>query len=296
RYWEIGNEMNHWRAADPDAEPIEGPAAQREPLMPPDGFSPQEQGVFLAQVAAYIREHDPDAVIVMPGMGGLDDYTLHTWFAGVIEGGGTDWFDVVNYHFYSSWERFMPLRQRFTAFLDQHGLADRPVWLTETGCSAAPMLDIRTNYPNSLETQAADIFRRIIPAYGHGDALVMWHTYIGSPVNPNNMWRLYGIRQDTTQGGVAQPSYYALQLLIAELIPFAQVEAILTERDGAQVYRVVTAAGATKYVAWGAGTFTVPEGMTQAVPVVPDVGGTYSWEAVATGDVLTLTAVPVLVK
>ena len=96
--------------------------------------------VFLAQVAAYIRARDPDAVIVMPGMGGLDDYTLHTWFAGVIEGGGTDWFDVVNYHFYPTWMQYIPLRPRLTAFLEQHGIADKPVWLTETGSSADPTL------------------------------------------------------------------------------------------------------------------------------------------------------------
>ncbi len=71
-YWEIGNEMSHWRAADADADgTLAAERGRIPPIMPVDGFSPQEQGVFLAQVAAYIRERDPDAVIVMPGLGGI---------------------------------------------------------------------------------------------------------------------------------------------------------------------------------------------------------------------------------
>jgi len=90
KYWEIGNEMDHWRAADPT--PAATTQSKRSPRgLPPsyplDGFSPQEQGAFFAQVADFIRARDPDAVIVMPGMGGLSDYTLNTWLAGVIEGG-----------------------------------------------------------------------------------------------------------------------------------------------------------------------------------------------------------------
>jgi len=34
----------------------------------PDGFSQQEQGVFLARVARFVRERDPNAVIVAPVM------------------------------------------------------------------------------------------------------------------------------------------------------------------------------------------------------------------------------------
>ena len=65
------------------------------PSYPLDGFTPQEQGAFLAQAAALVRQLDPDAVIVLPGTAGISDYHLDTWFPGVIQGGGTDWFDVV---------------------------------------------------------------------------------------------------------------------------------------------------------------------------------------------------------
>jgi hypothetical protein len=35
---------------------------------------------------------------------------------------------------------------------------------------------LRTNYPNSETTQAADVFRYPLQAFGAGDALVNWYT------------------------------------------------------------------------------------------------------------------------
>jgi len=295
-YWEIGNEMNHWRAADPDGNDRAAQIGRVPSPAPAGGFSPQEQGVFLAQVAAYIRERDPDAVIVMPGIGGIDDYTLDVWFAGVIQGGGSDWFDVVNYHYYSPWFTYPIRRPTLQQFLVQHNIAHKPVWLTETGSTSSPTLTQRTDYPNSPASQAADMFRRLIQAYGHGDSLVMWHTYIGSPDLPNNLWRLYGIRQDTGQNAAPQPSYYALKLLIGELIPFAAVETLDVNPQGANAYRITTGTGAVKYVAWGSGTFTLPDGVTQMTGVMPGPDGKYGWESVTPGETILLSATPVLVR
>ncbi|RME82435.1 MAG: hypothetical protein D6775_10935 [Caldilineae bacterium] len=296
KYWEIGNEMDHWRAADPT------PAASTQhrrshnglpPSYPVDGFSPQEQGVFLAQVADFIRARDPDAVIIMPGMGGLSDYGLNTWLAGVIDGGGSDWFDVINYHFYGPWYSYPYWRGRLAAFIADHGLSGKTVWNTETGSTASPTLTQRTDYPNSTTSQAADVFRRIVQAYGYGDSLVLWHTYIGSPDTPNNAWRLYGIRTDTAD---AQPSYYSFGLLVDELIPFSNVAKLASSPGGKNVYRFTTEDGATKVVVWGSGTFTVPPGISQMTSVVPNPDGSFSWQTVTPGQTLTLSDVPVLLQ
>ncbi|MFQ5593507.1 MAG: hypothetical protein ACE5HA_05100 [Anaerolineae bacterium] len=291
KYWEIGNEMDHWRAADPDAVNPHPP--NLPPSYPLAGFSPQEQGVFLAQVAAFIRERDPDAVIIMSGMGGLDEYTLNAWFAGVIEGGGTDWFDVVNYHYYPGWQAYGRRRQDLQTFLEVHDIAGKPVWLTETGSTASPTLTIRTDYPNSPESQAADVFRRLIQAYGYGDSLAMWHTYIGSPDTPGNMWRLYGIRTDTAE---AQPAYHSLKLLVEELIPFESVEILSSVPAGENSFRITTEVGDVKYVVWGSGSFTVPAGITQMTSVIPNADGGFTWQPVEAGDVITLAPEPVLLK
>ncbi|MCD6291718.1 MAG: hypothetical protein J7M34_14580 [Anaerolineae bacterium] len=289
KYWEIGNEMDHWRAADPGSD-----RAPRLPqCVPAGGFTPQEQGRFLAQVAQFIREHDPDAVIVMPGMGGLDDYAINTWFAGVLEGGGTDWFDVVNYHYYSSWVKYPMLRARLAKFLQARGIADKPVWMTETGSTSSPTLTIRTNYPNSQESQAADVFRRLVQAWGAGDQLVIWHSYIGSADRPNNDWREYGLRE---ADGSDKLALYSYRLLAHELIPFRQITTVSAEPRGPNVYRVKTKDGAIRYVAWGSGSFTVPEGISKMTSVVPDSSGNFSWVNVTPGQKITLGESPVLLK
>jgi len=291
RYWEIGNEMDHWRAADPGAGAP--PAGERLPLAPPDGFSPQEQGVFLAEAAAFIRARDPDAVIVLPGMSAPDRQLLNTWLAGVLEGGGTDWFDVVNYHYYGSWQGYCRQRQEMQAFLDQRGIGDKPVWLTETGATEDSSLKTRTDYPNSPQAQAADVFRRIVPAYALGDDLVLWHTYLDSPDLPGNDWRGYGIREPQSE---AKLSYYALRLLIQELIPFIQAESLSCEPRGLNAFRFVRADGQERYIVWGSGSYLVPAGMSQMTGVVPDRQGNVAWRNVSAGEQIRLTEEPVILK
>ncbi len=291
KYWELGNEMEHWRAADPGDD---GRGTETLPAcVPPDGFSPEEQGRFLAQAAQYIRERDPDAVIIMPGMIGVSGYSLDTWLAGVIEGGGSDWFDVVNYHYYGPWQRYPRLRADLTAFLLAHGIDDKPIWATETGTTSSPTLTERTDYPNSPEEQAADVFRRIVAAWGAGDQLVLWHTYIGSPDNPQNVWREYGLRE---ADGSAKPALYSFRLLTAELVPCRQVEAIDIERGGPNIYRITTQEGVVKFVVWGEGTFTVPPNIGQMTEVVPDGAGHFAWQSISPGQEITLTDTPRLLK
>ena len=294
-YWEIGNEMEHWRAADPGDG---GLARQRRRERIPDstpaeGFTPREQGLFLAQAAAVIRANDPDAVIVLPGLAGLDDYSLDVWLAGVIEGGGTDWFDVVNYHYYSNWESFVVRRPRLAAAMKRLGIDDKPVWQTETGSSSDPTLTLRTDYPNSAETQAADVFRRIVQGYGFGDSHVVWHCYVPSHPNPQSDWRAYGVRDPQGRPTLAG---YAFRLLTDELIPWASVERLEADPRGKNLYRFTLPDGAQKTVAWGSGSYVVPAGVSRCASVVSSAAGLFDWKPVASGDTLPLSPNPILLK
>ena len=304
KYWEIGNEMSAWRAGDPGdegrrpkaAEPPSGDrtsAAQRLPASrPAEGYTPREQGAFLAQAAAVIREHDPDAVILMPGMPSLSDYDLGTWLPGVIEGGGTEWFDIVNYHYYSGWESQTVNRPKLTEALAELRVRGKPVWETETGSTSDPELTLRTDYPNSARSQAADVFRRIVQSWGHGDALVIWHTYLPSADSGSN-WAAYGL---LTADGVRKPAYYSYKLLTSELIPFASVEKLSSDARGVSAYRIRTKAGEIRYVAWGAGSFQIPGGTREMTSVVPNEDGSFSWGPVKVGTSIQLTAEPVLLR
>lgn len=295
KYWELGNEMEHWRIADPgDGGLARARQSDRVPdARPADGFSPREQGRFLAEAAAVVRANDPDAVIVLPGMAGLDDYSLDVWLPGVVAGGGRDWFDVVNYHDYAGWESFALRRPRLTAALQRLGLADKPVWLTETGSSSDPALTLRTDYPNSPETQAADVFRRIVQGFGFGDALVVWHSHSAAPGGPQNAWRGYGL---IDADGHANRAGRAFRLLTDELVPWTKVERLAADPRGANVYRFTRPDGAVKTVAWGSGTCVAPAGATQFVSVVPAPDGAFAWQTVAPGTKLPLSPHPILMK
>lgn len=300
KYWEVGNEMDHWRIADQTTGTVPDAMAKkfnaRAPdVSPADGFSPEEQGKFLAEVADYIRAKDADAVIVLPGMSGLSDYQINTWFTGILKGGGTDAFDIINYHYYGDWKDYAAGRARLQAFIDANGLGNKPVWLTETGSTSEATLTNLTNYPNSEETQAADIFRRLIPAYAHGDALAMWHTYISSPTTPGNTWGGYGVLTDKD---VKKPSYWSFKLLADELIPFSKVETI-SDTNEKNEYKITTANDETKYVVWGQGTFIVPADVSTATSVItPEdpINESGRWIAVTPGSTLTLTKIPQLLK
>jgi hypothetical protein len=290
KYWELGNEMAYWRAADPgEKAPVE---EKLPPAHPTDGYTPRDQGVFLAQAAAIIRKHDPDAVILMPGLPSLGEYEIGTWLPGVIEGGGKDWFDIVNYHYYAGWQQYTLLRPKFQGVLKKLGIDNKPVWMTETGATSSATLTARTNYPNSTESQAAEIFRRIVQAWGHGDAFAEWHTYISSTDTSGN-WRAYGIR---TEKGNPQPAYYAFKLLTHELLPFARVEKISADGKSVNAYKITTQTGAVKYVAWGTGNYAIPSGATQMTSVIPQADGSYAWQPAQAGKSITLSANPVLLK
>ena len=291
-YWELGNEMDHWAVAyDPSSPAYKRAESKLPAYSPADGFSPQDQGVFLKQVAEFIRERDPDAVIVLPG------FTLAAiaddWLEEVIKGAGTsDWFDVVNYHFYGSWERHKELRPKLDEKLKELGIDSKSVWLTETGSTSSPTLKVRTNYPNSDESQCADVFRRIIQGYAFGDEFVAWHTYIGS-TGEGNDWRDYGLRNPD---GSFKPSYYAFRLLVEELIPFETVEMISGMPEFTNLYLITTRGGVRKYVVWGRGTFEIPTGMRELTSVFPNDDGSFDWEDVREGTILELFDLPVLLR
>ena len=295
KYWEIGNEMEHWRIADPGDGGLErARKADRVPdSRPAKGFTPREQGRFLAQAAAIIRANDPDAVIVLPGMAGLDEYSLETWLPGIIAGGGPDCFDILNYHYYSGWESFVVRRPRLAAAMQKLGINGKPVWQTETGSSSDPTLTLRTDYPNSPETQAADVFRRIVEGYGFGDSLVLWHCYVPSPPDPQNPWRAYGVREAAGQPNAAG---FAFKLLADELVPWATVKRLEADPRARNLYRFKLPDGTYKFVAWGAGTYTVPAGITRCTSVVPAADGSFAWKSVAPGDTIPLALNPVLLK
>ncbi len=282
QFWEIGNEMDHWRAADPgDRNRAPG---KRPPHNPPGGFTPEQQGRFVAEVAAVIRANDPDAVILMPGMAGLSPYVLDTWLPGFVKGAGPGAFDVVNYHFYGPWRAQTERRDQLAKRLSSLGLEQKPVWLSETGSSSEP--------DRSVE-QTADVFRRTLTAWGAGDQAVFWHTHVSSANRPNNRWRGYGLR---TANGEKKPAYRAFQLLSEHVAPFTKIEPVTGLEKGQFGYQISLADGVSRWVYWGKGQVRAPSNphAKAYTSVIPNENGKHVWRAVP--DALPLSEVPILLR
>lgn len=292
KYWEIGNEMDHWRAADPGvAAPKNLSADSKLPqLKPTDGYSPEAQGKFFAAAAAIVREVDPDAVMVMPGMASVESYQTGTWLPEFVQGAGTNAFDVVNYHDYKSWDG---MQNRFNALhtaMQTLGISEKPIWLTETGSTADATLTQRTNYPNSTTTEAADVLRRLLTALSNGVNVAIWHTYISSPsLNGTNAWRGYGLRDEN---GAQYPSYSAYQAL-GESFPATSVQNI-SATAGMYVMKITPVSGPVTYAVWGSGTWTVPAEITSQYTISSTA--VTKTAAPAAGSSVTLSTIPQLFR
>ncbi len=271
RYWEIGNEMAHWQLADPGA------------------FTEEEQGAWLAAVAAVIRQHDPDAIVVLAGLISITADNADDWLTGVVAGGGTDWFDVVGYHYYGRWQAFNTERTGLQDVLEDLDIADKPVWMTETGTTSDASNTERTDYPNSTSQQAADLFRRAIQSYAAGDEMVIWHSYIGNDDDGEEFRYFSLINEDLTK----QPAYYTTQLLTSEVLPFTSITVVSDT-----IYQIKHNDGSIAYVAWSgtSADWTIPDDMSTMTSVVPNDDGTFSWQSVAPGDTVSLDSVPLLLK
>lgn len=100
-------------------------------------FSGSAKSMMALSRVAYrvIKEVDPSAIVVSPGMDG-ESQALKKFDLFLNEGGG-NWFDVVGWHFYllssTSPEALISHNRDVRNLLALHGLAQKPIWNTETG-------------------------------------------------------------------------------------------------------------------------------------------------------------------
>jgi len=95
----------------------------------------QDELVELARVAYQaVKAVDPANTFVAPAVVGAGGHL--DWLDAYLARGGKDYADVVAYHFYvpkGRPEDMLPLIARVRQIMARHGLADRPLWNTETG-------------------------------------------------------------------------------------------------------------------------------------------------------------------
>ncbi len=75
-----------------------------------------------------VKQADPEALIVQGGMAGMMSESA-AWWQGVFDAGGGDYLDIMNMHSIGHGEHLnIPA---FKEFLNENGLGDKPIWVTE---------------------------------------------------------------------------------------------------------------------------------------------------------------------
>jgi len=122
------------------------------------------------EAAQVIRNLDPDALVVSPSAAAANGIA---WLAEFLKKGGGRYVDVVAFHFYVDPhalppEEMLPLIQRVRQILADNGMADKPVWNTETGWLPPAKFE-------SDELAAAFLARAFILSWAGGIQRFYWY-------------------------------------------------------------------------------------------------------------------------
>jgi len=246
RYWEIANEMN-------------------VKTTPPAGFSAADYAAFLIYSHDAIIAADPSAQVVISGLLGNYGYPIanaYQWLRDVLSAGGGAGFDVFNYHDYKSWWTLPAHYDQYRAILDQNGLQNTPIWVTETA-QASRIRDANVNPAYcSVDGQAAETWRRPCLLFGKGAQTVFWHSFWANSSDTSGFHDM-GLVDATT--GIRKKAWYSFRLLNQKIEGFASATLIsqgvsnddnVTGGSGAWVVRFDFADGTRRWVAWS------PDGQT----------------------------------
>ena len=189
RYWEIFNEYE-------------------EGMGPWVDLSKEEYLEYYRLAYQAIKEACPECQVAPGSIVGPHSTTLEY----LVEAGASDLIDFISYHCYEEYLRVDELR----VFLERLGLADRPIWLTESQFGG-----MMQAY-GSEEDVARWLVQSYVYALAHGFRVVMPSELRAQPQFPEGLKWSCLIDED----GVKRPSFYAYKTLIAKLEGFTEVEVL----------------------------------------------------------------------
>ncbi len=233
-----------------------------------------------------IKQADPEAYIVQGGMAGMMPESA-AWWQGVFDGGGGQYFDIMNMHSIGHGEHLnIPA---FKALLVKNGLQDKPIWVTEV------------QYQQSFQTQnytnadfAKILARSYIFALANGvDKLfyvnIRMPSFYDSGIPFDERSAL--ISDNGEQSALFQ-AHLVIAGLLGDLAATDPVE-VISERVGdwfieAGQYKF-TLGGKVIYALWGSGS--LPAEITGTIRII-DISGA---ETTADAASVTLTDSPIFI-
>jgi hypothetical protein len=132
-----------------------------------------DQMLTLTKEASHIiHSVDPNAIVVSPAA--TADYGI-PWLAEFLKKGGAQYVDVIGFHFYVNPhtllpEDMLPVIQHARQILADNGLANKPVWNTETGWLEPAKFD-------SDELAASFLARAFILSWAAGIQRFYWYAW-----------------------------------------------------------------------------------------------------------------------
>jgi len=204
----------------------------------------------------WIKEVDPDAVVLITAVAGDDDrmYNKHLEaFDSLLAKGIADYFDVANIHYYGKIEGDFEerLEQRFDeykAIMDKYGVK-KPIWVTETSTSSYEKSVL--SGPSSEQTQARHVVKRLVIFSAKGAEKVLWHNYRATFKN-NKFYQCNLVDPETN---TPKPSYYTFKLMVDKLGYYKTVETL--RRDNVRLYKFTTHTNKPIFVAWSTSSQTI---------------------------------------
>jgi len=169
-YWELGDEENGGWGTSCD---------------------PEEYARRVAVIAPAIRRGCPDCRIVMGGLldgPNMGEWALAPYLEAFLDAGGGEWIDVYAFHYYGlalphpAWpgaelyDTAIDHTAAMRRILAAHGLADRPIWVTETSTFSGRVGEVE----QTESDQAADLVKRYLLLWSLGVETVQW-CYLTEP-------------------------------------------------------------------------------------------------------------------
>lgn len=208
---------------------------------------PQRFGI-VRNTFTWIKEVQPDALVVVTAVGGDDDNQFYNGlraFDILLEQGMGDYFDIANFHYYGPIGGDLEgrLEQRFDeykAVMDKHGVR-KPIWVTET--STCGYEESIVSPGGTEELQARHVVQRMVVFAGKGAEKVFWYDF--RQLTPED--KFYGCNiYDSVDG--PKPAYYTFKLLVEKLGYYDKVETV--RADDVRLYQFRLPNGESVFVAW----------------------------------------------
>lgn len=238
-------------------------------LRDPNGAakaSPENYVALLKMVSDAVRAKHPDVKLTGPSLAVINDW--QSWFTKFADLGGLDYVDAVTIHPYVQPldpEASVTYVNTIRTIMAAHG-STKPIYISEQGWATG------TN-PSAVSepTQARDLVRGNLLAYGNGVARYSSYNFMDSGTDPSNIEHRFGLvrnRLDSRGALVPKPSYVATAVLARQI---DELPLVGQTRFGSNGYDVTFNAGGgqTVHAVWsttpGVVAATAPAGSTVQV-------------------------------